>query len=170
MLNKDILTAGDHVQFVREYVYPFQKTDSFLTDWSTLIDGTNFERYEAKQAIRNGSKTYQHDSVTSFGYLKIYTPNVPVKFTLTGYTNCESADHGMVYIGSAAGVNTGTLMLDWHGTSTADRTATVTLAPNTDYYINISYAKDGSISTGEDRFYIRGLKFEGPNKKKKKHA
>lgn len=43
MLNKDILTAGERAQWVREYVYPFEKTDA--GGYDKAVDKESFIDY-----------------------------------------------------------------------------------------------------------------------------
>lgn len=154
-----MLTIPGGDKWPKEYNYPF-KADNFIKDWSTLFPA-DFTLNASKQCIQSNSN-YNVSQSHARGYLKIHTPNFSVKFTFTGYTSSErSYDWGSVYVStSTANLENGTQVYKGSGSNSSPSSYSTTLNANTDYYINFTYRKDSSGNSGDDRFYIYGLKFE----------
>lgn len=133
-----------------------------------FVDGSNF--VVSGTAIVNGSKSYNVDSGTSYGYIKLTTKE-QCTLSVTGYVSSEgSYDFGGVYVGSkiykptqaqAKGGTTdsaGSYLIRQSGSNTS-KEYTMTLNANTTYYLNFFYVKDGSRNSNSDRFFVSKIQY-----------
>jgi hypothetical protein len=149
--------------------YPFENDD---LDMSTLIDGSNFIVSSDKQAIMNGSNSYNVNNGVSYGYISFTTPAYESELSITYQISSEgNFDFGGIYLGTAvyrpssnsiiSGQTTdgnGKWLVSTSGAGSST-TVTSTLSAATTYYLGFSYAKDGSAHSNDDRFYITNIKF-----------
>ena len=153
--------------------YPFDASvySSFTMD--NLIDGSNFVIDETNSAIINGSKSYNVNSGLSHGYIEFTTPSEETTVSVTGYVSSENNwDFGAVYVGTEIYKPTysqcrnqttdgnGNYVFVLSGTSNTSNTYTLTLQPETKYYMNFIYVKDSSGNSGQDRMYITNIQFK----------
>lgn len=155
-------------------VYPFDDeiNAKFI---SNLVDGNNFIIDSTTQSIQSGPKSYNVNSGTSYGYIEIKTPPFEQTFSLSisafaqGENNC---DFGFIYLGTAIYQPTqaqvknsttdgkGKYLLRHTSTTYNDYvTVTDTLEPNTTYYLNFGFVKDGSANVGIDRLRVKEISF-----------
>ncbi len=144
-------------------------------DYSTLVDGNNFEVSDGY--IRSGAVSYHINNAHSKGYITFTTPSeIPDEckcVTVKGYVSSEgsSYDYGYVYIEPSAVPNynsgntytagtTNGRMMAQGGTSNSLTTFTSgVLQPDTTYTLSFGYRKDGSVDSGSDRFFIKEITF-----------
>ena len=132
-------------------------------------------------SIINGAKSFKVNSSQSYGYIKFHTPNTEDTDLLTVSVTCNAYaesryDVGAVFIdtsvhqvttnykftgGSGKTDSTyGYVLYSSYGkSSSAYATYTYTLQPDTDYYLQFAYTKDGSGNSNWDRFSITNIKF-----------
>ena len=133
-----------------------------------FVDGSNF--VVSGTAIVNGSKSYNVDSGTSYGYIKLTTKE-QCTLSVTGYVSSESNyDFGGVYVGSKLYKPTqsqakngttdsaGTYLIIQSG-SNSSKEYTMTLTAKTTYYLNFFYVKDGSSNSNSDRFFVSKIQY-----------
>ena len=121
--------------------------------------------------ITNGSVSYNVDNGISYGYIIINTPDYETNLEITCKVHSEqNYDFGVVYLGkqiykpsysdirSQITDGDGEYLFKKSG-APSFYTYTKALSPNTKYYLNLMYAKDGSGNSGDDRFYISSIKF-----------
>lgn len=155
-------------------VYPFD--DEINTKFiSNLVDGNNFIIDSTTQSIQSGPKSYNVNSGTSYGYIEIKTPPLKQTFSLSisAFAQGENNyDFGFIYLGTAIYKPTqaqvknsttdgkGKYLLRHTSTTYNDYvTVTDTLEPNTTYYLNFGFVKDGGGNTGIDRLRIKEINF-----------
>ena len=147
--------------------YPFNDEYNQLTN---LVDGNNFVIDASTSSIMSGPSSYNVNSGTSYGYIKVTTEDT-CTLQVTCYTSSESNyDWGGVYIGSVqykptqSQIKNGTTdgngsylcKMSGSGSATA---YSAELAANTTYYVSFFYAKDSSVNNNNDRFYITNIKY-----------
>lgn len=150
--------------------YPFNNTD-YSELINQLTKNNKFIVNNDLQAITNNpdsSVTY-HGCVINdaFGFM---TPDMETTLEVTGYVSSESGyDFGAVYCGTKkysmdrSKISSGTTdgfgqyLIRGSGSWTTD-TYTMTLQPNTYYYLNFAYNKDGSASSGQDKLVVEKIK------------
>lgn len=135
---------------------------NLIIDNNFIINGEN---------ITNGSVSYNINSGISHGYIIINTPNYETDLEITCKVSSEQGyDFGVAYLGKQiykpSNSDVRNQITDGDGEyiikisgSTSFSTYTKTLSPNTKYYLNLIYTKDGSGNTGDDRFYISSIRF-----------
>lgn len=133
-----------------------------------LVDNTNFQISGSN--IQNGSSSYNKNSGTSYGYIKLTTKE-QCTLIVTGYVSSEgSYDFGGVYVGSKIYKPTqsqakngttdsaGSYLIRQSGSNTS-KEYTMTLNANTTYYLNFFYVKDGSSNSNSDRFFVSKIQY-----------
>lgn len=133
-----------------------------------LVDNTNFQISGSN--IRNGASSYNKNSGTSYGYIKLTTKE-QCTLSVTGYVSSESNyDFGGVYVGSKIYKPTqsqakngttdsaGTYLIRQSG-SNSSKEYTMTLTANTTYYLNFFYVKDSSSNSNSDRFFVSKIQY-----------
>lgn len=147
---------------------PFDETNICNLDLSHLIDGENFELDTenltdgAVTRIRSGSTSYNINNGISRGYVEVKTI-CACKVTVVYSISAEGADYGGCIVTEGAPNTTFTkgnltsANFFYKGGKSANQTATYTLAANKTYYLNFGYAKDGSVHSNDDRFYIHSI-------------
>ena len=155
-------------------VYPFD--DEINTKFiPNLVDGNNFIIDSTTQSIQSGPKSYNVNSGTSYGYIEIKTPPFEQTFSLSisAFAQGENNyDFGFIYLGTEiykptqAQVKNSTtdgkgkyLLRHTYTTYNDYVTVTDTLEPNTTYYLNFGFVKDGSGNVGIDRLRIKEINF-----------
>ncbi len=163
--------------------YPFTDCEAVLAN---LCDGSNFEISESptsaassgtamSSSIVSGSKSFGKDSGVSYGYIKFHTPSTEDADKLTVSVTCNayaegSCDVGAVFIDTSLhqvtsnvrdyGSSYGTVLYSSYSKNSATYgTYTATLQPDTDYYLQFAYTKDGSANQYWDRLSITNIKF-----------
>ena len=134
-----------------------------------FVDGSNF--VVSGTAIVNGSKSYNVDSGTSYGYIKVTTKE---SCTLTINANVSSEnnyDFGVVYVGTKIYKPTqsqaknkttdgsGSYLMSISSVVAA-KDYTMTLQANSTYYLNFFYVKDGSGNSNGDRVYFNKIAYK----------
>lgn len=134
-----------------------------------FVDGSNF--VVSGTAIVNGSKSYNVDSGTSYGYIKVTTKE---SCTLTINANVSSEnnyDFGGVYVGTKIYKPTqsqaknkttdgsGSYLMSISSVVAA-KDYTMTLQANSTYYLNFFYVKDGSGNSNGDRVYFNKIAYK----------
>ena len=133
-----------------------------------LVDSKNFTI--SGSAIQNGSTSYNVNSGTSYGYIKLTTKE-QCTLSVTCYVSSESNyDFGGVYVGSKIYKPTqsqakngttdsaGSYLIRQSG-SNSSKEYTMTLTANTTYYLNFFYVKDGSNNSNSDRFFVSKIQY-----------
>lgn len=142
----------------------------FLTN---LVDDNSFEIDESLGVIQSGPKSYNVNSGTSYGYIEITTPDYITELTISAYAQGENNyDFGYAYLGSAVYEPTqsqvkalttdgkGQYLFRHTSTTYSDYQTIITeLKPNTTYYLNFGFVKDGSGNVGIDRLRIKNINF-----------
>ena len=135
---------------------------------TSLVDGSNFQI--SGTSIQNGSTSYNKNSGTSYGYIKLTTKE-QCTLIVTGYVSSEgSYDFGGVYVGSKIYKPTqaqardgttdsaGSYLIRQSGSNTS-KEYTMTLNARTTYYLNFFYVKDGSSNSNSDRFFVSKIQY-----------
>ena len=145
---------------------PFTDFSSYLEN---LVDGNNF--IINGNYIVSGPSSYKIAYGTSYGYIKYTTGPNSIALTISGYVSSEyNYDFGGVYIGKQKYTPTREQIANkttdgvgsWLFTGSGDMklsTYTTKLEPNTTYYINFAYAKEGGGDKYEDRLVIEKIIF-----------
>lgn len=135
---------------------------------TSLVDGSNFQI--SGTSIQNGSTSYNKDSGTSYGYIKLTTKE-QTTLSITASVGSESNyDFGGVYVGtkiykptqsqakSKTTDGSGSYLMSISG-SVSSKAYTMTLQANSTYYLNFFYVKDGSGNSNGDRFSVTEIKY-----------
>ena len=135
---------------------------------TSLVDGSNFQI--SGTSIQNGSTSYNKDSGTSYGYIKLTTKE-QTTLSITASVGSESNyDFGGVYVGtkiykptqsqakSKTTDGSGSYLMSISG-SVSSKAYTMTLQANSTYYLNFFYVKDGSGNSNGDRFNVTEIKY-----------
>lgn len=135
---------------------------------TSLVDGSNFQI--SGTSIQNGSTSYNKDSGTSYGYIKLTTKE-QTTLSITASVGSESNyDFGGVYVGtkiykptqsqakSKTTDGSGSYLMSISG-SVSSKAYTMTLQANSTYYLNFFYVKDGSGNSNGDRFIVTEIKY-----------
>lgn len=167
--------AGD-ITTINVTLEELQATDIVLSgDFSdphkqlvNLVDNTNFQISGSN--IQNGSSSYNKNSGTSYGYIKLTTKE-QCTLSVTGYVSSESnSDFGGVYVGSkiykptqsqaknGTADSTGTYLIRQSG-SNSSKEYTMTLTANTTYYLNFFYVKDSSSNSNSDQIFVSKIQY-----------
>ena len=134
----------------------------------SLVDGSNFQI--SGTSIQNGSTSYNKNSGTSYGYIKLTTKE-QTTLSITASVGSESNyDFGGVYVGtkiykptqsqakSKTTDGSGSYLMSISG-SVSSKAYTMTLQANSTYYLNFFYVKDGSGNSNGDRFNVTEIKY-----------
>lgn len=133
-------------------------------DLSHLYDGFTTIYYDATQKNVLASNTITHSNKTN-SYIKFETkkPNETISFDAA--ISSESYDYGTVHLTKtveAPSYSTATdriVRISGNTTSsTTFKTYETTIAEPGIYYLHFAYTKDGSVSSGKDKFYIDNIK------------
>lgn len=134
-----------------------------------FVDGSNF--VVSGTAIVNGSKSYNVDSGTSYGYIKVTTKEsctLTINANVSGENNY---DFGGVYVGTKIYKPTqsqaknkttdgsGSYLMSISSVVAA-KDYTMTLQATTTYYLNFFYVKDGSGNSNGDRVYFNKIAYK----------
>lgn len=135
---------------------------------TSLVDGSNFQI--SGTSIQNSSTSYNKDSGTSYGYIKLTTKE-QTTLSITASVGSESNyDFGGVYVGtkiykptqsqakSKTTDGSGSYLMSISG-SVSSKAYTMTLQANSTYYLNFFYVKDGSGNSNGDRFNVTEIKY-----------
>lgn len=164
------------IQTINVTLEELQATDIVLSgDFSdphkqlvNLVDNTNFQISGSN--IQNGSSSYNKNSGTSYGYIKVTTKE---SCTLTINANVSSEnnyDFGGVYVGTKIYKPTqsqaknkttdgsGSYLMSISSVVAA-KDYTMTLNAKTTYYLNFFYVKDGSNNSNSDRFFVSKIQY-----------
>ena len=150
--------------------YDFSNSD-YAELMSQLSTNNKFIVNSDLQAITNNpdsSITYHGCMINdSIGFM---TPDMETTLSVTGYVSSEGhCDFGAVYCGTKkyimdrSKISNGTIdgfgqyLIRGSGIQSSN-TYTMTLQPNTYYYLNFAYGKDGSSSIGQDKLIIENIK------------
>mgnify|MGYP003290540349 CR=1 FL=1 len=140
---------------------------------SGIGTSSSYAFYNTGSDLRSSSGSYNVNSGSSYAYIKFTTPNEKTTLSVQAYVSSEaSCDFGGVYVGtkeyrpSKSNISSkttdgyGSWLMSSSGNNTSYTTYSKTLEPNTTYYINFSYAKDGSVHTNSDRIFIKNITFQ----------
>ena len=135
---------------------------------TSLVDGSNFQI--SGTSIQNGSTSYNKDSGTSYGYIKLTTKE-QTTLSITASVGSESNyDFGGVYVGtkiykptqsqakSKTTDGSGSYLMSISG-AVSSKAYTMTLQANSTYYLNFFYVHDGSGNSNGDRFSVTEIKY-----------
>lgn len=159
-----------------DYVTPFSDT----SEMGSLVDGTNFIIKDGY--ITNGSASYNVDNGSSFGYLTISTPYNGTTLDITYKVSSESCDIGYIIVTddkSQCEAYSKSYAVDDESTTTPTtwetgkkyligkmsrssndyETVSVSLPASKTIYVGFGYIKDGSDNIGDDRIYIKEIKY-----------
>lgn len=171
--NKTVsLTMQESSYQTFDMTYPFSDSSyqSYLTN---LIDGHNFIVHSGEgnmqPSIVNGDYSYNLDDGESYGWIEFTTPNenntelLTVSVTAAG-TSESGCDIGWIYIDTNKtdpnNVSSSNILYNTDNyQSETYTTHTKVLQPNTKYYLQFKYIKDGSVDEGWDRMSISNIKF-----------
>ena len=116
--------------------------------------------------------SYNKNSSADYLFLNLNKLNKKIKITIECLTSSESNyDFGFVYLGkkqvkptssqirSASNMGNGKWIYRKSGTSSTYEVVEETFDPG-EYVLSLGYAKDGSVNTGADRFFIKSIKIE----------
>lgn len=165
VLNVELISTIVHVN------YPTTDLPTTVTT-SGIGPSSSYAFYRSSSRLYSSSGSYNINSGKSYAYLKFTTPTVETTLSIRCYVSSESNyDFGAIWVGntsvqpSQSSVKSGTAIsggeyLYRNSGNTSYTTVTKVLAPNTTYYINLIYVKDGSGNTNSDRFYISNIEFD----------
>lgn len=171
------LTSSDHtINIVLQesttqqiiMTYPFNDS-SYSTFIDQLTDNGDFIINSELSAItsKDGTSNCQYNS-----YFAFTTGGDTSTLSVTGYVSSEGGyDFGAVYCGTQIynmnrdqidnGTTDGNGQYLFRGSGgMSSDTYTMTLQPDTTYYLNFGYAKDGSASDGYDKLIVTEISFE----------
>lgn len=162
VLEKNIITV----------VYPGSTLPSTVTT-SGIGSSSSSAFYNSGSSLYSNSGSYGVNNGSSYAYIKFTTPNETTTVSVQAYVSSEANyDYGGVYVGTKeyrpaksaiSGKTTdgyGSWLMSSSGSNSSYSTYTKTLSPNTTYYINFSYAKDGSGHKNSDRIFIKNITFK----------
>ncbi len=129
--------------------------------------------YNSGSSLYSNSGSYTVHNGSSYAWIKFTTPNEATTLSLQAYVSSEAGcDYGAVYVGTkiyqpsrttfrdGTTDGYGSYLMISSGNNSSYSTYTKTLEPNTTYYINLMYAKDGSVNTNSDRLFVKNITFE----------
>lgn len=152
-------------------VYPSSTLPSTVST-SGIGSSSSSAFYNTGTDLYSNSGSYGVKNGSSYAYIKFTTPNQSTTLSVQAYTSSEAyCDYGAIYVGtkiyqpSRSDIKNevtdgyGSYMMVSAGNNTSYSTYTKTLEPNTTYYINLMYAKDGSANNYSDRLFVKNITF-----------
>lgn len=162
VLEKNVITV----------VYPGSTLPSTVTT-SGISSSSSAAFYNSGTSLYSNTGSYNVNNGSSYAYIKFTTPNETTTVSIQAYVSSEANyDYGGVYVGTKeyrpaksaiSGKTTdgyGSWLMSSSGSNSSYSTYTKALEPNTTYYINFAYAKDGSGHKNSDRIFIRNITFK----------
>lgn len=146
---------------------------------ANLVDDFNFTIAETPtvasesgiaSSIINGTNLFNVNSGKSYGYIKFHTPDTDDTEQLTVSVTCiayaESSCHAVMSnyrftdgSGKTDDIHCYVIYSSYSNNSSTYNTYAYTLQPNTEYYLQFAYTKDGSVNSNWDRLSITNIKF-----------
>lgn len=158
--------------FVTEITYP--QPNLTIKAFSTFNIGntSNFDFWNTGTELKSARGSYLvTNSGMSFGYISFKSPSTVSKLSFEARISSENnCDFGVAFISTQKYTSlTRDQMLNQTlpnaqrifaiSGSIGYTSYTVSISPDTQYYLLFGYTKDGSVNAGDDRFYLRNIHF-----------